>query len=215
MNSLVKFSFLMHVFAYLFASSIAIAQPTQWPDPTNNEVLPYETTGLVSGPLLGRPQADSVRVWLQTTEPTPFEILVDTQLPLDDKSAVFSGETSAAKDMTGVVDITGLKSNQRYCYGVRINGELADLREAMNSPWPSFRTLPTSDDVIDPLHNPDGKFNVRFAVGHCASQAPIISGWSVCKHTSLRFDLAKPSAGDHVRYRQWRCHLRSRARWHD
>ncbi|MCA8989415.1 MAG: alkaline phosphatase D family protein [Planctomycetaceae bacterium] len=152
------------------------AQNTNWPDPVSNQVLPYETVGLVSGPLLGRPTADSMRIWIQTREPVPFEIVYDTRLPLDDKSTLVAGETNALQDNTGIVDLQNLTSNTVYYYGVRIAGELADLRETINQPWPAFRTLPSTADVEDATYNPQGKFNVRFAIGHCASQAPIESG---------------------------------------
>ncbi len=163
--------------AVLFLSAgFASAQETGWPDPTINEVLPYESPGLVNGPFLGRPKATSMRVWLQTLEPTEFEVLYTTQLPLNRDPVIVKGQTRAEDGNTGIVDLTGLEPQTRYYYGIRINGMLADLRASMQSPWPSFRTLPVAENFKDEQYNPEGRMNVRFAVGHCASQDPFISG---------------------------------------
>ncbi|TWT64534.1 alkaline phosphatase D family protein [Rubinisphaera italica] len=161
---------------FSICSNVTLAQSNFWPDPTSNEVLPYETTGLVNGPLLGRPADDAVRLWIQTREPVEFEILYSEHLPLDGESQAVSSRTIAEAANTGIVDLAGLKSNTRYYYGVRIQNMLADLRESIDDPWPSFRTLPNSSDAKDETYNPEGVFNVRFAVGHCASQAPVESG---------------------------------------
>ncbi len=153
-----------------------LAQQVRWPDPVANDVLPYESTGLTHGPLLGRVTADSVRVWLRTREPTRFEVVYDVRLPFTSKSTKVVGETSADRDMTAVVDLRGLRAHTRYYYGVRLAGELADIRTDVTRRWPSFRTLPTRETFRDRNYNKDGLFNVTFAVGHCASQDPAKSG---------------------------------------
>lgn len=159
-------------FTAVLAALCSASSAEPWPDPVANDVLPYETAGLTHGPLLGRPTADSMRVWVRTASPVAFAIVYDNRLPLNDKSPAVAGETSAERDNTGIVDLAGLAPNTRYFYGVRIDGRLADTRPELQDPWPSFRTLPEARTCADPEHNPRGLFNVTFAVGHCASQEP-------------------------------------------
>ena len=131
---------------FIFASVVSLtcaqpgdAQQTAWPDPVANDVLPYATAGLSHGPLLGRVTDRSVRVWVRTRQPTAFEVLYDTHLPLDDESASVAGLTTDDADLTGVVDLQGLSQNTRYYYAVRIEGTLPDLRPDITDPWPSFQ----------------------------------------------------------------------------
>ena len=152
------------------------AQDTSWPDPVANDVLPYATAGLSHGPLLGRVTDRSVRVWVRTRTPIDFDVLYGTRLPLGKESDKVTGATTEAADSTGVVDLTRLDPNTRYYYAIRINGELPDLRQEITAPWPSFRTLPNETSFANPTENPDGLFNVTFAVGHCASQETDRSG---------------------------------------
>jgi hypothetical protein len=139
-------------------------------------VVPYQTTGLTHGPILGRPTATSVRVWVRTKEPMPFAVVCSPRLHLSDDSPAAEGQTAAEADNTGWVDLVGLEPNTRYYYGVAIDGRLADTRMEIDHPWPSFRTLPDADSYRDETHNPQGLFNVRFAIGHCGSQDPRKSG---------------------------------------
>ena len=73
------------------------AQPPAWPDPVAEHVVPALSTGLVHGPMLGRPAATSVRVWVRTEEPMGFEIRYATQLPLDAESPTIQGQTLAGQ----------------------------------------------------------------------------------------------------------------------
>lgn len=157
-------------------SATGWSQDIQWPDPVANDVLPYATAGISHGPLLGGITDTSVRVWLRTRTPGKFQVVYSDRLPLSDQSPMIEGETAPQNDQTAVVQLTGLRSNTRYFYGVRINDSLADLRNHVSESWPSFRTLPNSSTFMDSTHNPDGLFNVTFAVGHCASQNPNVSG---------------------------------------
>ncbi|MDP6721214.1 MAG: hypothetical protein QGF59_21280, partial [Pirellulaceae bacterium] len=154
----------------------AQAQSPTWPDPIALDVLPYATAGVAHGPLLGNVTTNSVRVWLRTREAEDFEVVYDRRLPLAKNSPLVLGKVDPNKDRIGVVQLVGLKPNTRYYYGVRINGQLADLREGVRQRWPSFRTLPDDTACRDPLHNPRGLFNVTFAIGHCASQEVDKSG---------------------------------------
>jgi alkaline phosphatase D len=151
------------------------AQQTGWPDPIAGHVVPFETSGMTHGPLLGQLTANSVRVWIRTQQPTEFEVIFGTSLPLDADSRRVTGTTTVAADLTGTVSLTGLVPDTTYYYGVRINEQLADLRFDIPDPWPRFRTLPDTSSRAD-IKNPQGLFNVTFAVGHCASQDPVRSG---------------------------------------
>ncbi|MCC6354120.1 MAG: alkaline phosphatase D family protein [Verrucomicrobiae bacterium] len=169
--------FTRHAAAALFLACGLSLAASPWPDPVANDVLPYEVAGLTHGPMLGRPAATSMRVWVRTAQPTRFEVVYGTAIPINGASPAVAGETTAARDNTGAVDLAGLAPDMRYFYGVRIAGQLADTRPEFHGPWPSFRTLPDEKSCADPKHNPRGLFNVCFAIGHCASQEPAtISG---------------------------------------
>ncbi len=156
--------------------SLADDLVSRWPDPIAGDVLPYETTGLTHGPVVGRPSATSMAVWIRSKAPTEFEVVYNSRLPLAKDSPTVAGRTSAETDNTGYVLINGLKPNTRYHYGVRIAGQLADTRIDFHDPWPSFRTLPGATTFADSQNNPQQRFNVCFSVGCCASQDPFRSG---------------------------------------
>lgn len=166
--------------AFVFATaafvSSAAADDSGWPDPVANDVLPYSTAGLSHGPLLGGVTSETVKVWIRTRDPVDFDVVYDKSLPLTGASPSARASTSEQADRTGVVQLNGLEPNTRYFYGIRIGGVLADLRESIDQPWPSFRTLPSDASFHDPKHNPNGLFNFAFAIGHCASQDPDRSG---------------------------------------
>ena len=173
----------MKHFFFVFASICfaafpmnGIAQDTTWPDPIANHVVPYGTSGISHGPLLGAVGDQSIRVWLRTRESTEFQVVYDTALPLNRQSPQVAGLTLADRDSTGTVAIAGLKPNTRYYYGIYIGGQLADLRVDHSKQWPSFKTLPNATTFVDKTNNPDGLFNVNFIVGHCASQERVKSG---------------------------------------
>ena len=152
------------------------AQNRPWPDPIAEHVVPALSLGLVQGPMLGRPAATSVRIWVRTEEATDFEIRYATQLPLDAESPTTKGQTVASSDNTGFVDLAELSPYTRYYYGVVLRGRLADTRVAHTEPWPSFRTLPDSSTAHDPVNNPRGLFNLTFSLCVGASQDPKQSG---------------------------------------
>ncbi len=150
--------------------------PEIWPDPVANDVLPYETSGLAHGPILGRPTDTSMRVWVRTRYPDEFRVVADTRLPLTEETPGVAGKTIEEDDNTGCVDLVNLQPNTRYYYGVMIDGQLADTRMDVDHAWPSFRTLPDAKSYRDELNNPEGRFNVRFSIGCCESQHPFNSG---------------------------------------
>ena len=175
MNRLLRDTHL--VFALLSAiCTTALAQVPQWPDPVAEDVIPAPKLGLEQGPMLGRPSATSMRVWVRTDKPMEFEIRYATKLPLDAESLSVKGRTNAKRDNTGIVDLTGLKPYQTYYYGVVLNGRLADTRVEYRDPWPSFRTLPDRSTTHDPENNPKGAFNLCFSVAVGGSQSPMKDG---------------------------------------
>jgi len=87
--------------AVLAVSSTSNAQTPEWPNPVAEHVVPYLSTGLLQGPMLGRPAATSMRVWIRTEEAMDFEIRYSTRLPLTARSPLVRGKTLADDDNTG------------------------------------------------------------------------------------------------------------------
>ena len=119
---------------------------------------------MTHGPMLGRPDAESMTVWARTSEPCVFEVRYGTASELLTQVAR-SQETTRAHDHTGVVTIEGLQPATRYFYRVYIQG-LPQGHEG------SFRTLPNAAWARNEAHNPKGLFNFRFEIGSCANQNP-------------------------------------------
>jgi phosphodiesterase/alkaline phosphatase D-like protein len=165
------------VLAWMVLASVAASQTLEtWPDPAANHVVPYQTSGLSHGPMLGRPASDSMRVWIRTLKPTEFRVVFDTAIPLTATTPGVDGRTQQENDNTGFVDLVGLKANTRYYYGVIVGGRLADTRMDFDSAWPSFRTLADSESYHDETNNPRGLFNFQFSIGCGACQDPVQSG---------------------------------------
>lgn len=141
-----------------------------WPDPIAHHVMPYHTSDITHGPMLGKPTATSMRVWIRSKLPNRFRVVFDTKTPLtaDSKSAII--ETTAGADNTGFVDLVDLTPNTRYYYGVIDSIGMIDTRMEFDRPWPSFRTLPNETSFHDPLNNKDGAFNFSFSIGCCSRQ---------------------------------------------
>ncbi len=154
----------------------SIGQAQTWPDPVAHDVVPSQTAGITHGPCLGGPADSGMRVWVRTAEPTRFDVIYSPTLPLNQGSRRVTGETRAAADNTGFVQLTGLDADTRYYYAIQIGDQVADLRVDYNDPWPSFRTLKNAASCPDLQNNPRGLFNFSFSVGCCASQDPIRSG---------------------------------------
>lgn len=159
------------------ALGVASAQTLEtWPDPAANHVVPYQTSGLTHGPMLGRPTATSMRVWVRAGRPSEFRVVFAKALPLSAETPGVAGQTLPDRDNTGFVDLTGLEPNTRYFYGVVLDGRLADTRMDFNRPWPSFRTLADETSYRDEENNPRGLFNFQFSIGCGGCQDPVKSG---------------------------------------
>ncbi len=178
--------------AILFGTARASGQGREmWPDPVGNHVVPYQTSGLSLGPVLGMPAAESMRVWVRTVRPAEFRVVVSSTLPLSESSPGVDGVTTAEKDNTGLVDLVGLEPNTTYYYGLVLRGRLTDIRVDFDEPWPSFRTLPDENSYRDPENNPKGLFNVEFSIGCGGCQDPIKSGGQYGSPASFHNLLAK------------------------
>lgn len=165
MNPFMKHLFLTSSFLIL---QLAQAQIPPWPDPVANHVVPYQSLGITHGPILGGVTESSVKIWMRTEEPMPFEIRISKQLPFD-SAANYAGETHSQHDSTGWVEVNQLEPNTHYYYAVLLRGEIVDIRAGVNQPWPSFRTLPDESSFAHPF-NPEGRFNFSFSIGACQRQ---------------------------------------------
>ena len=171
MKGLAIRSFVGVVLLAFATSAAAQSVRNTWPDPVAHDVMPYHTSGLTHGPMLGRPTASSMRVWVRTKTPMTFRVIYDTRLPLTlSGSDSVKGRTLPDADNTGFVELSKLKPNTRYFYGVVMPAGLVDTRMEFDRPWPSFRTMPDKTSYADSLNNKDGLFNFSFSIGCCARQ---------------------------------------------
>jgi phosphodiesterase/alkaline phosphatase D-like protein len=122
-------------------------------------------TVITHGPMVGRPTATSMRVWVRTSEPTELRVVYGTELPLSRASQGVEGQTAAQRDNTGFVQITGLEPGTRYYYGVVVEGQLIGTDEESEVGFASFRTLPEAAAYGNAERNPRGLFNISFGVG--------------------------------------------------
>ncbi|MCA9144933.1 MAG: metallophosphoesterase family protein [Planctomycetales bacterium] len=141
-----------------------------WPDPVAHDVMPYHTSDITHGPMLGKPMATSMRVWIRSKLPLECRVVFDTATPLTKDSPAVVLKTLAEADNTGFVDLVGLTPNTRYYYGIIDTKGLIDTRMEFDRPWPSFRTLPDETSFHDPLNNQEGTFNFAFSIGCCSRQ---------------------------------------------
>ncbi len=120
---------------------------------------------ITHGPIVGRPTATSMRVWIRTSEQTGFKIVCGTELPLSTASQAVEGRTAGDRDNTGFVDITGLEPDTRYYCGVVVGERLIKTDEESEAGFASFRTLPEPSAYVNADCNPMGLFNITFGVG--------------------------------------------------
>ncbi len=74
----------------------------------------------IGGPMLGDVTKDGVKVWIRTVRPGKVEVRVK----IDGAEKAFGPiETSAKTDLSGVIEVTGLKSSSRYPYRVLVDGK--------------------------------------------------------------------------------------------
>ena len=156
-------------FAVVLSESAGQAQDLSWPDPVANHVIPQQSTLITHGPILGDVRSDSVRVWVRSSKPVSFDVLLAESRPPFDTAAVFTATTTAAVDFTGFAEVKGLKPNTIYAYAIKVGNEIVDTRSNIKDPWPTFRTLPDKTTFVHEF-NPDGRFNFSFSIGACQRQ---------------------------------------------
>ncbi|MCS6905796.1 MAG: alkaline phosphatase D family protein [Bacteroidia bacterium] len=102
---------------------------------------------ITHGPVVGGVTHNSARIWLRTSEPAAFTILLEEESGGSVKE--ISKSTQANQDNSTIVDINNLAANKNYNYRIRISDKLSEKY--------SFRTFPT----------PGTPSNFSFAFGSC------------------------------------------------
>lgn len=120
---------------------------------------------ITHGPIVGRPESDSMGIWARTNQPGKFRVVYQAA----GVSEQFESEivtTKLEEDCTGHVVLTGLHPDTRYIFHV--------LAEGMSAAGPtgSFRTLPDTAQFRDPELNPKGLFNFSFEYACGNNQDP-------------------------------------------
>lgn len=107
-------------------------------------------TCLTHGPILGKPGATSMSIWVRTREPCGIRVVYGTsEAALVEES--HEVVTRLEDDNTGIVTLTSLEPGTTYFYRVKDHSVAG-----------SFRTLKSDEAYRNIPHNPQGKFNFRF-----------------------------------------------------
>jgi phosphodiesterase/alkaline phosphatase D-like protein len=120
---------------------------------------------ITHGPMLGRPSATGMGIWVRTSAPAAFEVRYHPQGRAEAEQ-VATGRTRRARDNTGQVHLTSLQPDTRYVYRVRPAAASADTAARSGT----FRTLPSASQRRHAEHNPEGLFNFSFEIGACNFQ---------------------------------------------
>jgi alkaline phosphatase D len=81
-----------------------------------------ENRELIHGPMTGAVTKNSAKVWVRTFHEKNFSVKVAENKELANIIGIFSGQTLANADYTGVAEISELQPNTCYFYSVTING---------------------------------------------------------------------------------------------
>ncbi len=133
--------------------------------PSVTRCLAQDPPTMTHGPILGRPAADSMAVWLRTSQPSAYTVRYGTQ-PLQLDQTASGTATQFEHDCTGWTVLADLRPDTKYYYQVYIG----DYPQGKIN---SFHTLPNSAALVDPELNPRGLFNFKFEIGSCANQNPL------------------------------------------
>lgn len=106
------------------------------------------------GPILGRISSNGIKIWARTSMSAELSVRFGKKKRIYDQEAE-SVTTLLNDDLTGVVTLSGLEPETEYHYQMLVDGRESGLPG-------SFKTLPSSEDYIDPEFNPEGLFNFRF-----------------------------------------------------
>ncbi|MCB1078375.1 MAG: alkaline phosphatase D family protein [Verrucomicrobiae bacterium] len=107
-----------------------------------------------------------MRIWIRTDRPTEFRVRYDRNPELSAESPTVQGQTDAAHDFTGWVDLRGLRPAKTYFYSVEIDGKAVPIPTGDEMPL-RFRTWPSRDTFAHPDLNPKGLSNAVIGVGVC------------------------------------------------
>jgi len=133
------------LFALVFASSVS-----------------GSPAAITHGPVLGRPGTDRMTIWVRTDRPAEIRVRCGTNANRMNQVSL-SGRTRLDHDNTGLLTLSGLRSDTRYFYAV-------DTVPPTGERQGSFRTWPSRADYANPQYNPEGLFNLRFEFGCCNNQ---------------------------------------------
>ena len=110
--------------------------------------IPYQ-------PMLGCIAHDGVKVWVRTAREADIEVIVSEKSGLSEPVASARGRSKSADDFTAVLQVSGLKKNTTYHYGLGVNG-------AKPADAGTFRTV----------HPPGSGLALRLAFGGGAGYTP-------------------------------------------
>ena len=125
-----------------------------------------EPAYITTGPILGRVSSEGIGIWARTSRAASFQVRYGLSLDAMDQVSE-PAATSLAHDNTGWVHLTGLQPRTKYFYELVIPGIATPTDRGG-----SFRTLPDSDDYVDPELNPKGLFNFSFEFACGNNQNP-------------------------------------------
>ena len=124
----------------------------------------FDSNFVTHGPMLGKLEETSVRVWARTHRAGEFVVRYGLHPEtLDLVSAKVA--TTVDRDFSAWVTLTDLEPDTTYYYQVYI-----DILPS--GPGGSFRSMPSAEAHRNERHNPRGLFNFRFQFGSCANQNP-------------------------------------------
>jgi len=110
------------------------------------------------GPILGRPGSTNMSIWVRTNVPGEVSVRYGTER-LKQLMVSEPVESKLEDDNTAIITLTNLYPDTLYYYTVDKGLE------------GSFKTLPASEDYVDPEHNPEGLFNFQFEFTSCVNQS--------------------------------------------
>ncbi len=132
-----------------------------------------EKNGMINlgGPMLGNVSPQGVNVWVRTLYPTTVEVCVEGE----GENKIFGPVNSSYEtDLTAIVKVSGLKSDTKYKYNVKIDGKLLKTDDET-----FFMTLPKENQAV--------KTNIAF--GSCFHR------WGLCnQRLSEQIRSRNPSA---------------------
>jgi alkaline phosphatase D len=78
------------------------------------------------GPLLGHTTSESARIWIKATAKATSAVLVAETQDFFNARVISGPILAEATDFSGVIDVGGLRAQQRYFYRIMLNGNFVD-----------------------------------------------------------------------------------------